>query len=162
MFKIIPYSNEKYAVNENGDVVNIKTNRRISGDINNYGYHRVCLIINGKRKRYFRHRLVAMLFIDNPYNYPEVNHKDGNKANNNVSNLEWCDRIHNEREAHRLGIKLYKPFFIKMDGKVFYFEFVSQLASQLHVTKRCVQNWLKNKSLGYKKHNIEQISYIKA
>ena len=51
--------------------------------------------INGKYKRELIHRLVALTFIDNPDNLPCVNHKDENKENNVVSNLEWCSRSYN-------------------------------------------------------------------
>ena len=50
------------------------------------------------------HRLVALNFIDNPNNYPVVNHIDGNKQNNNVTNLEWCTYSYNNKEAYRLGL----------------------------------------------------------
>ena len=50
---------------------------------------------NCKKKSFLLHRLVANSFIDNPNNYKEVNHKDENKANNCVDNLEWCDRKYN-------------------------------------------------------------------
>ena len=56
------------------------------------------------RKNYRIHRLVAEAFIDNPNNLPQVNHKDGNKNNNCVSNLEWCDGSYNVKEAFRLGL----------------------------------------------------------
>lgn len=49
----------------------------------------VKLTINGKKKDYLVHRLVALTFLDNPFNLPQVNHKDKNKLNNSVSNLEW-------------------------------------------------------------------------
>lgn len=54
------------------------------------------------------HRLVAMHFLPNPNNLPEVNHKDGNKSNNRASNLEWCTRQYNIRHAHDTGLKVNK------------------------------------------------------
>lgn len=53
------------------------------------------IAINGKAKHEKIHRLVALAFIDNPNNYPHVNHKDEDKNNNSVSNLEWCDIKYN-------------------------------------------------------------------
>lgn len=55
----------------------------------------VMLNNNGKPKNCTIHRLVAQAFIPNPNNYPQVNHKDENKQNNNAYNLEWCSRIYN-------------------------------------------------------------------
>ena len=59
------------------------------------GYYRLALCKNGKPKYYYIHRLVAKAFIPNPNNLPLVNHKDENKLNNNVNNLEWCDSEYN-------------------------------------------------------------------
>ena len=59
------------------------------------GYLRVVLSCNGKHKSITVHRLVAQTFILNPDNLPEVNHKDEDKTNNNVDNLEWCNRKYN-------------------------------------------------------------------
>ena len=58
-------------------------------------YLQVSLSKNGVSKRYLIHRLIAKTFIDNPLNLPEVNHKDEDKTNNCVSNLEWCDHKYN-------------------------------------------------------------------
>ena len=66
----------------------------------NNGYYCVSL----KRKKYTVHRLVAEAFIPNSNNYSCINHKDGNKLNNCVSNLEWCSYKHNLREALKLGL----------------------------------------------------------
>lgn len=60
-----------------------------------YGYLIVCLSKQGKHKLYFIHRLVAQAFLDNADNLPEVNHKDEDKTNNHVTNLEWCTRLYN-------------------------------------------------------------------
>lgn len=162
MFKVIPESAGMYAVNENGDVINMFTKKFIVGDINSAGYYRVSIVIKGKKKKYFRHRLVATMFLDNPEGYLEVNHIDGDKSHNNVSNLEWCDRIHNQRHFRRHADKGYTPFYIVSDGQKTTYEFIPDLANELHVTRRCVLNWLQKRSYGYKKHNISEIEYIKA
>ena len=59
------------------------------------GYLQVHLYLENKVKAFKIHRLVAEAFIPNPNNLPEVNHKDENKENNRVDNLEWCDRKYN-------------------------------------------------------------------
>lgn len=77
----------------------------LSQHVNSNGYLRCDMNINGNRKSYLTHRLVATLFIPNPENKPVVNHKDGNKYNNSVENLEWCTKSENERHAWRIGLK---------------------------------------------------------
>lgn len=66
------------------------------------GYLCVNLSKNGIIKSYYVHRLVAEAFIPNPYNLPEVNHKDECKTNNVVTNLEWCDAKYNRNYGDRL------------------------------------------------------------
>ena len=61
----------------------------------NRGYCAVVLCKDGKKKMYKVHRLVAMAFLRNPHNLPEVNHKDEDKKNNCVDNLEWCTSLYN-------------------------------------------------------------------
>lgn len=161
MWKSIPDWEKYYEVNCNGDVRNKKTKKFIIGDINNAGYPRVCLYHKNKKQRFFRHRLVALLFIDNPYHYTEINHIDGDKLNNSVSNLQWCNRTENEREARRLGIKEYKPFkVIFSNGKIKQYEFPIDLAKEINVTKRTVQNYLQGKSNCYSEHGIFKIEYL--
>lgn len=78
------------------------------------GYLRVTLCKNGKAKRFQVHRLVAEAFIPNPYNLPQVNHKDENKQSNVVENLEWCDNSYNVNYGtrnKRNAEKLSKPIF---------------------------------------------------
>ena len=61
----------------------------------NLGYLFVSLYCNGKHKRITVHRLVAQTFISNPDNLPEVNHRDEDKTNNRIDNLEFCDHKYN-------------------------------------------------------------------
>ena len=63
----------------------------------NKGYLSVNLRKNNKLKTYLVHRIIAEVFLPNPNNYKEVNHKDEDKTNNSVENLEWCDRLYNVR-----------------------------------------------------------------
>lgn len=81
----------EYAVSSKGRVKNLKTNRILGGGVKSNGYKQVYL----KGKTYTVHRLVALAFIPNPENLPEVNHKNEDKRDNNVDNLEWCSRTYN-------------------------------------------------------------------
>lgn len=80
----------------------------LKGSVNNRGYHMVMLYKDGKYKHYLIHRLVAQAFVSNPKHMPQVNHKDEDKSNNKVSNLEWCTNLYNNLyhdKAKRTGIK---------------------------------------------------------
>ena len=83
-----------YQISNLGNVKNTKTNKLLKHIIDR-NYHKLHLSKNNKRKLKYIHRLVAEAFIPNPNNYEEVNHKDNNPSNNNVDNLEWCDRKYN-------------------------------------------------------------------
>ena len=78
--------------------------RELIPKITKDGYLKVTLCKNGKSKKFYLHRLVALQFIDNNTNLPQVNHKDGNKLNNIVTNLEWCTKIENQNHAVRTGL----------------------------------------------------------
>lgn len=67
-------------------------------------YKVVNATVNGEKKSISVHRLVAMTFIPNPNNLPQVNHIDGNTRNNAVENLEWCTASENIRHAYRTGL----------------------------------------------------------
>lgn len=89
----------KYMVSNKGEVLSNSYRKqgfcRKLAQTNHNGYPHVNLCVNGKMKRFQVHRLVAMAFIPNPDNLPCVNHKDENKSNNHVENLEWCTQKYN-------------------------------------------------------------------
>jgi hypothetical protein len=80
-----------YAVSNFGRIKNVKTDRIRKASPTNLGYLQVGLNQNGKTIFRLVHRLVAQAFIPNPEELPEVNHKDFNKNNNSVDNLEWVN-----------------------------------------------------------------------
>lgn len=90
-----------YQISSYGRVKSLKFSKEkyLKPKQNRGGYLEVLLYKNNKGKLYRIHRLVAEAFIQNTYNYPEVNHKDGDKLNNCVSNLEWCTRSKNQKHA---------------------------------------------------------------
>lgn len=108
------YGKNKYKVFEDGTVVSlgrigargyIVKDKILTPHPNSNNYLRVSMNLSGKNKDYFVHRLVAECFIPNPDNKRIVNHKDGNKSNNNASNLEWATSSENNRHAFRTGLK---------------------------------------------------------
>lgn len=90
---------EDYTIDTNGNVFSKRKNKYLKQIINKYGYCKVTLQKNKYRKIYSVHRLVAENFIDNPNNYPVVNHIDSNKKNNNIENLEWVTYKQNSEHA---------------------------------------------------------------
>ena len=72
--------------------------------INHKGYLQLVLRKNNMPHHCIVHRLVAQAFIPNPDNLPQINHIDGNKQNNRVDNLEWCDNSYNQIHANKLGL----------------------------------------------------------
>jgi hypothetical protein len=91
-----------YKISPSGKVWTCRKQRLKVPSEQNSGYLLVFLVKDGKRKAYLLHRLVAENFIDNPNGFAEVNHKDGDKKNNAVSNLEWCSRGDNLRHRARV------------------------------------------------------------
>lgn len=110
---------ENYQVSDTGLIRNKKTNLILKTTIKRkhslYGYEMVYLYNNQGRKCFMVHRLVALAFIPNPNNYPQINHKDENSLNNNVSNLEWCTAKYNANygtigERKRIYMSQNNPF----------------------------------------------------
>ena len=102
--------NQKYIVSRSGEVYRITQYglHRQKPRIHTNGYLR-CTICG---QDVCIHRLVAFCFLENPHGYTEINHKDGNKQNNRVDNLEWCDRSYNNRHAFQTGLRSYKTLSV--------------------------------------------------
>ena len=105
VWKTIEGTNGEYQVSDTGLVKTTKTGRILRPNVSIHGYERVCLFKMDRERRYRVHRLVAMAFIPNPDNLPQVNHIDGNKRNNNVSNLEWVTNHENVIHAKEHGLR---------------------------------------------------------
>ena len=85
-------------------LVSSKKERILKSDRGGDYYNRVFLRKDKKTKTYRVHRLMAQTFLPNPENKPMVNHKDGNKLNNSLDNLEWCSSLENVRHARKSGL----------------------------------------------------------
>ena len=93
-----------YQVSNLGRVKSLKNREKILNPFSDNNYLNVDLFKNRKKKRYKIHRLVAITFIPNIDNKPEVNHIDGNKENNCISNLEWTTSSENMQHAFKMGL----------------------------------------------------------
>ena len=116
MFKIIPNTNERYEANEFGEIKRVlslvanNTNggrrtigkKPLSQKTKSNGYKEVALYLKEGGKSFYVHRLVASTFISEIPNGYVVNHKDGNKSNNNVSNLEIVTYSQNSKHSHHV------------------------------------------------------------
>lgn len=96
---------EGYSITDDGRILSHKTNSFLRLSKTRLGYLSVRISngTKGSKGTLNIHREVAKAFIPNPHGYKEVNHKDLNKENNSVSNLEWCSRVQNIRHAFESG-----------------------------------------------------------
>ena len=143
-----------YQIHDNGNIISNISGRMLKTADNGHGYKKVAF----RGKQFYVHRLVAHVHLPNPLNYTEVNHIDGDKSNNDKSNLEWCTRSENRQHAVKLGLwvspkamlgvkgadnPLSKPVRQYKDG-IFIEEFpgVSEAARQLGRKKQAILNML--------------------
>lgn len=100
LWKDIPGYEGRYQISSNGNVRSLLKAIRLRHFVCGSGYEEVILKKNGDRKPKLIHRLVAEAFVPNPQGKREVNHKDGNKHNNDYRNLEWVTPSENIRHSY--------------------------------------------------------------
>ena len=136
--------NPKYIISNKGFVISLVREfhlLNIRRDKHGYTHYYIRDLSTGKRKDFKGHRLVAEHFIDNPNNYPIVNHIDGNKANNHIENLEWCTHSQNNIHAYKNGLNRSKKKQCTING--IDYESITEAANQLGVSRATIQSWLK-------------------
>jgi len=112
IWKDIPGYEHLYQVSNYGKVMRLahgnKREKLLKQSVVTHGYFAVHLFKNKIKKQIAVHRIVALTFLDNPERKQQVNHKDGNKQNNNVENLEWVTAYENIHHAIDLKYEKYK------------------------------------------------------
>lgn len=146
-----------YEISDTGLVKNLRRdpkNRTYPGKIlspskTGSGYLFVLLSVNGITENKMIHRLVAEAFIPNPDNLPEVNHKDGNKENCGVNNLEWCTRPYNLKHAVDMGLRYSQCNIIRgvemitPENEVLHFKSMKECCQYFGFTKCWLGNYIR-------------------
>lgn len=109
---------ENYLVEPDGRIFSLITNKFLKENIGKTGYRTVELFNDNGSKRLLVHRIVATAFIPNPDGLPQINHKDENKANNHVENLEWCSAKYNMNYGEAAKTRHLKIDYTTIQRKV--------------------------------------------
>lgn len=135
-----------YQVSNLGNVKSLKNNKtkkeKILKPAIRNGYKKVDLRKNKTKKTYSIHRLVAQAFIENPNNYPCINHKDECKTNNVVSNIEWCSYKYNSNYGSCI-----KRIAKALSKKVYQYSKEGELIAVWESTMECGRNGFKQSSV---------------
>ena len=156
-------------VRKNGSGYYIQKEKLLRQSNTTTGYKKVELVKDGKRKSLKVHRLVAQAFIPNPQNKPQVNHLDGNKINNNVSNLEWATISENVQHGYDTGLNSNK--YILDEEKVIKLyqegKGLKDVAKEFGCSTTVIQRILKDNNIvshpsgGINKYHLENINLEK-
>ncbi len=147
IWKPIPGWETLYEISNYGRARNTNTKKLKALDINSTGYARVCCYNGTTRAKFFIHVLVATVFLTPTPNFV-VNHKDGDKTNNMVDNLEWVSRANNNKHAAGSGLKKYtvrkQPCVLKTsDGTEIFFESIAACSRSIGITDKRLHHLLK-------------------
>lgn len=143
IWKDIPNYEGLYQISNKGRVKSFRQSSKLGKvaeyilkpSVANNGYCQVTLYDNTIRKKFLIHRLVANAFLPNPNNLPQVNHKDENRLNNNVENLEWCTAEYNNAygtaKIRAIDTKSCPVEQVSIDGQVLAIYRSTRIASEL-------------------------------
>lgn len=135
----------RYEVNQNGEIRHINRRHILKPQKNKNGYVYVTFNIQGQRKHFAVHRIVANAFVPNPLNLKEVNHKDYNKENNCANNLEWISSSANKIHAYKKEQNHYsrskKVEQYSLEGILIKtFNSITQAAQEMNCCKSAISN----------------------
>lgn len=148
-----------YEVSNEGRVRNRRTGRIMKTSVSSQGYEILQLHYDGTAHTHRVHRLEMDTFYDGDHTGMDVNHIDGNKRNNNINNLEFCDRSANIRHAFQIGLKNsnHRKCKVKIIETGKTFDSLTECASYLGVDRTAVGFCLRDKSNTCKSYHIERI-----
>lgn len=154
---------EDYIVSSSGRILSYKkgTWNELKPQKDTDGYLQVVLSENGKRNYKFVHRLVAESFLYRPKGCTEVNHIDGCKANNDISNLEWTTRKDNMLHAHDMNlVQTRKPILVTniKTGKTRIFRGQREASRILNINQGNMNHALKGRNRSYKGYRFEYLN----
>lgn len=144
----------RYQISDTGIVFDTHRQRAICRWIDTVGYYQCILMDDDKKKHYKRvHRLVAQSFIPNPENFPQVNHKDGNKLNNSVGNLEWVTNSYNTQHGYDNGLYHSKHrshtinVYTKDGNYLATYQSIRSMCRELNINRKTVTMILKGEKI---------------
>jgi hypothetical protein len=144
-------------IRESGVPLNLKQKERRCR-LDEKGYLRVQLWKNNKPKNHRLHQLLGITFIPNPYNYDTINHIDGDKTNNSLSNLEWCSSDHNTKEAIRIGLIKTRPIAKKKHNIILgVYTSITEAANKEGLERSSIFRCLSGKYKFYKGYTWEYV-----
>lgn len=164
MWKVIPNTNDMYYVSSFGRVYSQKSNKILKTYTSPLlGYKELNLCVDGKAQKYRVHRLVAQVFLDKPVNelYNSVNHIDGNKQNNSVSNLEWVTNEENVEHAFREGLHCRprrKVLCVELNKT---YSSMQDASKDLGISPGGISNVCRGKSTTYKGYTFRYLEEVK-